>query len=200
MQHLFRLLHLGDLALTAPLAIAIAAWLAATRSRRAALAWLLAFGTAIGLVGASKIAYIAWGGGLPAIGFKALSGHASGAMAIYPVLGYLLAGRRWPKLAAGTGALAGLAVALMLVLHGEHSAAEAAAGSVLGAAVAVAGIGLAGRRPATLPFPALACSALLLAGASTLMGTAPVGYWMIKAARILSGNAKPYPLSTGETE
>jgi hypothetical protein len=190
------LLHLGDLALCAPLALAIAAWLAPARGRRAACLWLLAFLAAIGLVGADKIAYLGWGLGLPGLGFKALSGHATGAMAVYPMLCHLLGGRRWPRLAALPGVLAGLAVSVLLVLHGEHTPAEALAGCVLGAAVGTAGLCLAGAAPPAPRAPVLACSMLLLAAATTLLGTAPVGYWMIEAARVLSGNARPYALAS----
>jgi hypothetical protein len=190
------LLHLGDLALTAALALAIAAWLGAARGRRAAFAWLLAFAAAIALVGIDKIAYLGWGLGLPTLGFKALSGHATGAMAIYPMLCHLLAGRRWPRLATLPGVLAGLAVTFLLVLHGEHTAAEALAGCLLGAAVSTAGVRLAGAAPPPPRTPVLACSMLLLAAAAALLGSAPVGYWMIKAARVLSGNARPYALAS----
>lgn len=194
-----RILHLGDLALAAPLALAIGAWLAAMRGPRAATAWMLLFGSAVLLVGANKIAYLGWGQGLPAIGFKALSGHATLAMAVYPLLAHVLAARHWP-LAASGGALLGVAIAFVLVLQGEHTMAEALAGCLLGAAVAAGGIALAGPAPAALPLPALACTALLLAGSAALAGNAPVGYWMIKAARILSGHARPCPLANSEWE
>ncbi len=184
------LLELGDIALTAPAAAAISTWMLAARAWRLALRWGLLFGCGIALVAASKIAFLGWGAGLPALQFRAISGHATGVMAVYPVLFYLLlqhcpAALRALGTALGVGL--GVLVAALLVLLCEHSAAESLAGCALGAAVSLGGIRLAAQLRTSGAWPGLACAALIFAGAAWLMDYMPVGWWMIKAARLLSG-------------
>ncbi len=190
--------QLGDLALTLPTAAAIGAWLVVCGARPIALRWCGLFGLAIALVGASKIAFMAWGAGFEQIGFKALSGHAAGTAALYPVLFYLLvhrAGIQLRALGVAAGLGLGLLVARLLVLLQEHSAAEAIAGWCLGALVSLATVHRARIAPVPRPLAGLAGFALVFAAAAWLMQSAPVGYWMIRTARILSGNEKLYPLS-----
>src|SRR5689334_19127552 len=130
-----RLLHLGDLELTLPLALAAGGWLLAGRAWRAAAAWALLFAGAMALVGGSKVAYLGWGTDIGALGFKAFSGHAFGVTAVYPVLGYLLCrpiGRGLALAAAGAGLALGLVVTVVLVGQGEHAVTEAATGWLLG--------------------------------------------------------------------
>lgn len=83
------LLHLGDLGVTMPAAAAVAAALAARGAWLLAWRWCWLFGLGMLVVGASKIAYMSWGSGLPQLDFKAISGHAAGATAVFPPLFYL---------------------------------------------------------------------------------------------------------------
>lgn len=191
-----KLYHLGDLELTIPAAGAIAAWLAAARAWRAACGWLLVFALALALVAATKIAFMGWATGLPALQYKALSGHATGFTATFPTLCWLLAQRRGPR-ARGVAALAGLAlgvaVAAALVRAGEHTVAEAAAGWLIGAATALCALRLA-RDVAPPP----SATAMAVALPSFFIGAwavapAPFNYWMIRVALALSGNPSPYP-------
>lgn len=194
-----RLIALGDLALALPAAAALAATLLAARAWRIAFWWSLLFGLAIALVGASKIAFMGWGGGWPAACFKALSGHATVVAALFPMLFYLLLQGLGPR-ARLAGLLAGIAlgalVALWLVRLGEHSGAEALAGWCLGGAVSPLALRLAGPFAPLRPLPGAALFALVFLAGSWLMRWAPVGYWMIVAARILSGNKHIFPLGT----
>lgn len=193
------LLRLGDLGVTLPSAAAIGVWLLAAGAWRMALWWCALFGLTIALVGASKIAFMSWGMGAPALAFKSLSGHAAGVSAVAPTLFYLLlqagpARRRHG--AIGAGLFLGLAVAALLVMCGEHSAAEALGGCLAGAMASVGAIGLGDP-----PIRPAGQRALLLAGASFalvawLMQSAQVGWWMIKAARVLSGRQQIFPLAT----
>lgn len=188
-------LHLGDLALTLPLAGAIAAWLLAARDWRAAGAWLLLFAAALAAVGISKVAFLGWGTGIPALRFQAFSGHAAGATAVFPVLLYLLL-QRCPAPAATIGAAGGLALGAALgaglVAAGEHTAAEACAGWAVGAAASVAMLRIA-RTARSPPLAAgLAWSLLAYGGAAWAMQRTHVGYWMIKLALALSGNRYPF--------
>ncbi|WP_296944851.1 phosphatase PAP2 family protein [uncultured Massilia sp.] len=191
-----KLYHLGDLALTIPAACALTAWLLAARAWRAAGGWLLAFGLALALVAATKIAFMGWATGLPALHFKALSGHATGFTAAVPTLCWLLAaplGRR----ARGACALAalgmGVAVAVALVRAGEHTPAEALAGWLIGAATCAWAVRLVAAAPAPDPWRG-GGAALLAAGiAAWAVAAAPLSHWMVRVALALSGNAAPHP-------
>lgn len=212
MKPRFELLHLGDLGFTVPAAAAIAAALAASGDGRAALRWCLLFGCAMLAVGLNKIAFMAWGGGIEALAFKAASGHAAGAGAVLPVLVYLatlfalaprraaitagaaLPGRaiRYSSLAAGSSLAA--AVAVQLVLRCEHSAAEALAGSAIGAVAGWAAIG-AGEPPRLRARPAALWFAAAWIAAAWLMQSLHAGYWMARAARLLASGQPLHSLA-----
>jgi hypothetical protein len=188
-------LHLGNLVLTLPLASAIAAWLMAARDWRAAGYWLLLFAGALGIVGISKVAFLGWGTGIPALRFQAFSGHAAGVTVVFPVLLYLLLQRCRAAVAmigAAVGLALGAALATVLVTTGEHTAAEACAGWAVGAAASGAMLRIA--RTARMPPLAAGLALSLLAYGATAwaMQQAQVGYWMIKVALVLSGNRYPF--------
>ena len=187
-------LQLGNLTLTLPLACAIAAWLLAARDWRAAAYWLLFFASALAAVGVSKVAYLGWGTAIPALGFQALSGHAAGVTAVFPVLFYVLL-QRWPR-RASTAALAGLllgaGLAVALVVTAEHTAVEACAGWMVGAAAATATIRIIRQAQAPQLFAGLASGLLAFAVTAWGMQRAQVGYWMIKVALALSGKTQPF--------
>ncbi len=86
-------------------------------------------------------------------------------------------------------------VALLLVLLDEHTVAEALAGAALGATASLGSVGLASAGPSSRPPRALLWSALAFGTLFCMMSSVPVGYWMIKAARALSGSHQLYPLS-----
>ncbi len=192
------LVQLGDLALTLPAGAAIAAWLGAWRAWRMAACWSVLFVMCLGLVGASKIAYMGWGGGWDAVSFKAISGHAAGVAAVFPILFYLLLQRCGARCRAA-GVAAGLALgaleATVLVFMQEHSASEALAGWALGATVSLAAIGWSGPLPRPRPLAGLVCFALVFSLSAWLMQSATIGYWMIDAAQFLSGNNTLFSLS-----
>lgn len=187
-------LEFGDLTLTLPLASAIAAWLLAARDWRAAGYWLLFFAAALALVGMTKVAYLGWGTAVPALDFKALSGHAAGATAVFPVLFYVLL-QRWPQqatVAAACGLALGAALAVALVASGEHTLVEACAGWMVGAAAAAGTIRMTREAQAPMPLAGLASGLLAFAATTWAMQQAHVGYWMIKLALALSGNTHPF--------
>lgn len=213
------LLQLGDLGFTLPAAAAIAAALYASRARRQALCWCLLFGGAMLAVGLNKIAFMAWGAGIDALAFKAASGHAAGASAVLPLLFYLamllLAWPAWraPLAAAqgwralqphiqrlarpaslAAGLIAGAAVAVQLVLCGEHTAAEAVAGWAIGAAVSWTALwraAPAGLRPAA---GALSFGAVFLI-AAWVSDSLHVAGWMVGAARLLASGQPLHELA-----
>lgn len=193
------LVQIGDIWLTLAGAAAIAAWLVAARAWRMVFWWSLLFGAGIALVTASKIAFIAWGTGLPALDFKSVSGHATGVTAVFPTLFYLMLGRRSPPVRRA-GIAAGLAFgALMgglLVILDEHSLAEAAAGWLTGFAVSMGAIRTAGALPPVAPPYGLLCSGLVFVSAACLMRTFPFGYLMYRTAGLLSGDATLHSFDT----
>ncbi|GAB3465625.1 hypothetical protein GCM10027321_30920 [Massilia terrae] len=187
------MLHLGDITLTLPVAAALAAWLLACRAWRGALCWGLLYAMAITLVGASKIAFLGWGTGIPALEFKAISGHATGATAVFPIVFFLLVREHGPVLrraAVAAGLVLGALVAIMLVAGGHHTASEVAAGWATGAAVSLAAIRCTAAWPPGQPTFAIFCAACAFAGATLLIKSAPLGYWMARAALALSGSER----------
>lgn len=193
-----KLVHLGDLALTLPAAAAMTASLMASRAWRIAFWWTVLVVAGFGLVAASKIAFMGWGTGWQALCFKALSGHATGVTAIFPFLMFLLLQRHGER-ARMAGACAGLAlgalIAAILVAMREHSPAEAIAGWSVGALVSTTAVRLAASQPPLDPLPSLLSFALAFAAGAWLMQSAHFGYWMIRAARLLSGNERLFPLN-----
>ncbi len=190
------ILHLGDLGLTVPAAGAVAAWLLAARAWRAAVGWCLVFGLALALVAATKIAFLGWATRLPALDYKAVSGHAASFTAVFPTLVFLLLRPCGSRLRlAGTAATVALGslVAAALVHAGEHTVAEALGGWLIGAGAAVCGIHLAGDVAVPPPGKAVLFCAVTCIGVVLLMRRVSVGWWMVKVALALSGNPRPTP-------
>jgi membrane-associated phospholipid phosphatase len=99
------------------------------------------------LVAISKIAFIGWGIGSRSLDFTGFSGHAMRATAIIPTLFYLLLRRASPAIRFA-GVLLGLAFGVVvavsrLALH-AHSMSEAVTGCILGAAISLGFIWIAG--------------------------------------------------------
>lgn len=132
--------QLGNSALLQPAAVLLALWLMGTRQSRLALAWLLCFGAAVLLVLASKLAFLGWGVGLPAIDFTGISGHSTVSTAVFTMGAWLsVADRPAPVRwwAIGAGLLVGLVVSISRVVLDAHSVSEVVAGFALGATVAL---------------------------------------------------------------
>jgi hypothetical protein len=194
------LFHLGDLSLTVPAGSAIAAWLLAARAGRAALAWSLAFGLTLAIVAATKIAFLGWATGMPALGYKAISGHAAGFTAAAPTLCWLLAQRCSSVVRSASAVVAlalGAVVVVALIRAGEHTPIEAVAGWIVGMAAFVCTVHVAGDTAAPRVDVALACAALAFAATAWALRTVSVGYWMIRLATALSGNAHPHSWNVG---
>jgi len=132
--HLFT--RLGEAQILLPAALLAMALLLRQRPGRPLVAWWLAtLAAAVLLTTITKVAFIGWGIGLPALDFTGISGHAMFAAAIYPLLlGTLAPPRlRWPAVALGTVLAVAIGVSRLAV--NAHSVSEVVAGLVLGGAV-----------------------------------------------------------------
>lgn len=130
---------LGGLDFTAPLALAIAAWLAGARSWRLALIWCVLLGAAMAVTAASQMAFIGWGVGIQSLDFTGFSGHAMRAAAVFPVALFLLLEKKGGRLQQGlmlSGVLLAIGVAAARVKIGAHSPSEALTGCLLGLSTA----------------------------------------------------------------
>lgn len=188
--------RLAGLTVMAPAALAIAALLVLEGERRLAMWWCLLFTAALGLVTATKMAFIGWGIGIRPLDFTGASGHAMRAMAVAPVIFYLLL-HKAPHPVRVAGVLAGFALGVMIgisrvVLH-AHSVTEVVAGWLLGAIVSLGFIWMSGslRQPAFNP-------ARIAFGMTTVLAVtfhaqpAPTQIWLTKAALYMSGHDKPF--------
>ncbi len=101
-------------------------------ARRSALRWVAGITATTLVTTVSKVAFLGFGLGIAAIDFTGFSGHSMYAWSILPVLAAIVGGWR--------GALAGVALALLITYSrvdlGAHSWSEAIAGMALGAAAA----------------------------------------------------------------
>jgi hypothetical protein len=197
------LIHLGDVPLTIAAAAAIAYWLFASRAWPAALWWCTLFAAGLALVAASKVAFLVWGAPTAALPFRALSGHAMGATAIATVMCRLatpIGAARWRRYASIlAGLMLGAAMVLMLVVHEDHSVAEAVAGWMVGALVSLGMIRFAlppaaetsDRRVRCTDQASLGlqCSVLVFVSTVFLLQKMPFGYLMYRAARMVARHA-----------
>jgi len=190
---------LGSSLFLVPVALCLSAWMWAGNARRMAATWTLLFVAGLALVAASKMAYIGWGMAIDTIHFHGISGHAMRSTAVAPVLFYLLlhsapTGLRIAGILCGLGAGALMAVAVSI--YDEHTASEAMAGLLLGAATCLGFIRLAGgmRKPA-LDRPriaSLSVFSVLVVSAALSVDNDPSSVMLESAALFLSGNDKPY--------
>ncbi len=200
MWHWHLISRFGDTALLLPCAALLLLSLCHRGEWRAARDWCLAFAAAAGLTLASKLAFIGWGVGVPALDFTGFSGHSMMAASVLPVLMHRLAPGRRQRLgwsAATLGAWLGASLALLVGYSrlplGAHSLSEVVGGLMLGFAVS-GGYLLATtprRRRSPRSPPLLLLGALLL-GVPASGAHAPTEQWIEQIALYLSGRARPF--------
>jgi membrane-associated phospholipid phosphatase len=180
----------------APAALAIAALLVLEGERRLAVWWGLLFTAGLVLVTVTKIAFIGWGIGIRPLDFTGASGHAMRAMAVAPVIFYLLL-QNAPRYVRVTGVAAGFAFGVIIgisrvVLH-AHSVSEVVAGWLLGAVAGLCFIWIAGslRRPVFNP-ARIAFGMVALIAAASHAQPVPTQIWLTKASLYISGHDKPF--------
>ena len=190
--------RVGESTYLLPAALLTALWLCQRGQFSSALRWLAGVAVASGITLASKLAFLGWGVGIPALDFTGVSGHSAMSATVLPVLLYLCAPPSRPWMAR-FGAACGGGLALLvgwsrLVLH-AHSPSEVVAGLVLGLAVSL--IFLSFPRGKVLPrsvVPLAAALAVFTAlHALPLPGASNAAHRLVVSmATYLSGREQPY--------
>ena len=190
---------LGSSLFLIPVGLCVAGWMWIGHARRMAAVWTIAFGASLGIVAASKIAYIGWGFEIEALAFQGFSGHAMRATAISPVILYLIlhdAPRVMRIAGIAAGILFGALMAIAVSVYDTHSASESIAGFLLGAAASLGFIRLARAMPKPVLAPsrvaAVSVSSIALVTGTLTVENDPTYQWLEYAALYLSGNEKPY--------
>ncbi|KWF21984.1 phosphatase PAP2 family protein [Burkholderia pseudomultivorans] len=155
--------NIGDAALTLPIALTCAAWLALS-NWRLALRWVALLAAGMVLVGATKILYAGCGVALPAFDFRVISGHTMLSTSVWTVALSMLWQAFRPGRAPGVaaGLLAGAVTAVARVFDHSHTIPEVVAGWLLGALVAFAFLHAYARAQKTPFSPRLAAVCLFL--------------------------------------
>jgi hypothetical protein len=190
-----QVIDVGHTAVMVPAAGAIAAWLASARAWKQALWWCLIFAAGLGLVALSKIGFLGWGLEVPAIGFKALSGHAWRATAVIPVLFFVVlqeAPLRWRRAGVAIGMLLSMGIGVLLVMFSFHTVSEVVASTVLGIATGLVFMRLAATQPAPRTGAWAAPAGLLAFVVICGLKPALINHHLVDVALFLSGRDQPY--------
>jgi len=189
------IIDVGHTAVMVPVAGAIAAWLVLGRAWQLGIAWCLIFAAGLGVVAASKIAYLGWGLELPAIGFKAMSGHAWRTTAVLPVLLFVMlqhAPGHWRMRGALFGVALSVALGGLLVVFDFHTVSEVVASLVLGIGAGIAFL----RAAARLPPPAVQSWAVPVSLLSFLLiyslKPSSMNHKLVDVALYFSGRDAPF--------
>ena len=167
-----------------------------TESRPVAVWWMALLSAAVLLTTASKVAFIGWGLGWPALDFTGISGHAMFASAVYPLLLGTLLGPYVPpsgqRLALAAGCVLALLVGVSRVMVGAHSVSEVVAGLLVGGGASALVLGLV-RLPRVLigpVVPALVAVLVVLMPAHAPASTTHAA--VTRLSLLLSGNKLPF--------
>jgi membrane-associated phospholipid phosphatase len=197
-----KITHFGDVTIMTLAALAIAGWLVAEDEKRLALCWTLLFTAGMTVVVLTKMAFIGWGIGIPALDFTGFSGHATRVAAVIPVLAYLLLERaRRPLRIAGV--LLGYGIALVLgvsrVIVHAHSPSEVVAGLLLGGMMSASFLLIAGAKQRPVLTPLRIAVMLLVLLPAPYVRPAPTQQWLTDVTRFFSSHAGAYERSQGCT-
>jgi membrane-associated phospholipid phosphatase len=187
--------NLGNINVLGPAALAIALWLVLGRAWRLAWCWCLMFGGGLALVVASKIAFIGWGVGSQAFDFTGFSGHAMRAMAVFPVMLFLILHRTSPATrVAGVvlGIAAGVLIGVSRVQVHAHSTSEVISGGLLGLLVSLSFLSMVGHRQKFSLNGALIALSLLGLFGTSYAAPAPTHSLMVRLTLLVSGHERPF--------
>lgn len=198
MNYLATISNLGDIAATAPAAACIALFFIMQRAWQLAIWWIILFFCGLVLVVVSKLAFAGWGIGYQALNFTGFSGHAMRAMAILPVLGYLVA-KNNPRTAQITmliiSACAGTVIGISRLLLHVHSWSEVIAGWVLGTVVSFLFILILrnwNNNSFYPPMIVIAVAAFMPFVITPRFTPTPTQDWIIALSLYLSGRDQPF--------
>ncbi|MDE1182094.1 phosphatase PAP2 family protein [Paraburkholderia sp.] len=191
----YRITSFGGAGITLPLAFAIALWLAVGYRWKLAACWLLLLGAAIGIVTATKLAFLGWGVGIRELDFTGVSGHAMLSTAVYPVALFLMLLPARPAIrftGVLIGLFAGAAVAFSRVVLSAHSPSEAITGCITGALAALIFVRIAWRlEPGRLAAAPVAVSLIVMVLALHNVHV-PTQRWVTHIALKVSGHERPF--------
>ncbi|TDY17029.1 PAP2 superfamily protein [Paraburkholderia sp. BL6665CI2N2] len=129
--------NFGDAAVTLPLAMGCAIWIAVS-DRRMAAYWLTSLAVGMAIVGATKILYAGCGIEISEIGFRVVSGHTMLSSAVWTTCIALFLRRAGRSSIGVTLGLAGGAIiGAARVFEEAHTVSEVIAGWAIGSAVAL---------------------------------------------------------------
>jgi membrane-associated phospholipid phosphatase len=129
--------NFGDAAVTLPLAIACAIWIAAS-DRKVAAYWLIFLSVGATIVGATKILYAGCGIEIREIGFRVVSGHTMLSSAVWTTcIALFLRRAGLTSVGVTLGLAAGAIIGAARVFEEAHTVSEVVAGWALGSAVAL---------------------------------------------------------------
>lgn len=194
------LTRLGEAQIMLPTALVLAVWYAGPgHSKRLAGAWLAGIVMATAVTTASKVAFIGYGWGWPALNFTGVSGHATFAAATCPLAGIAavsaLAGARalpWQRAGLAFGVTLALLVGVSRVVIGVHSWSEVLAGLAVGATATVTAL-VAERMPSVHPPRWLPLVfGLWLATAQNYAPPSTTHGWVTRLSLALSGRSEPH--------
>ncbi|KVV55141.1 phosphoesterase [Burkholderia territorii] len=166
--------NIGDAALTLPVALTCAIWLALS-DWRLAVRWIVLLAAGMSVVGATKILYAGCGVEIPQFDFRVISGHTMLSTSVWTVALSML----WQAFRAGKapGVAAGLAVgavtAVARVFDHSHTIPEVVVGWLLGALVALAFLRTYDRAHTRSFSPRIAAVCLLLVSGIAYGNRAP---------------------------
>ena len=131
----------GDSTVILPsMVVTLVILLVSRSSRTLALQWGVLFGFTGFIVSLSKLAFMGWGIGIPALNFTGFSGHSALSMAFWPIFLWVLASAALPALRLSAALIGYLLAAFIgysrLAVH-AHSVSEVVAGLTLGAAASL---------------------------------------------------------------
>jgi hypothetical protein len=186
---------IGHTAVMVPMAGAIAVWLMSGRAWKLGACWCLIFAAGLGLVALSKIAFLGWGLSVPALGFKALSGHAWRTAAVLPVLFFvLLQGARdtWRKRGFAFGVALSIGLGVLLIVFRFHTTSEVLASLLLGVAAGRVFLHLSATLPAPGANPQAVAISLLTFFIICSLKPSAINHRLVDVALYFSGRDHPY--------
>jgi len=186
----------GDSAAMLPAGAGLMLWLLVNGMRRDAALLFAVLGAGAAVVLATKLAFLGWGLGIPALRFAGISGHSMLACSIMPIAAYVISRRAGvgTRIAAALlGFAVGVTIGISRVALSAHSWSEIVAGCGLGGLVALFFL-----RAAWLPlraaynwWPVIGAGAVVLIVAVAGL-RAPSEHLIVQMALHLSHHDEPY--------